>query len=134
MIDGIRNLSLGELLSKLHSAILDFVETIDETIEHDRGVSASDIRQLRDHIASKIEKKEDVADNQKLLKVLDLFATNSAVIELVREDAEDWLRFLDSIEKGIEQKGGTTELKKEEIKEINDIRELTSQIRELIRK
>ncbi len=127
-------LSLGDLISRLHSAILDFVNTIDETLRQNGELGMSDIRSLRDHIRVRLQKNEDIEDNKKLLKVLDLFATNKAVMELVREDAEEWLMFLDDIEKGLSQKAQSGALTKDELEDMERMRSLTREIRELIRK
>lgn len=126
--------SFGSLIERFHRAIVDFVGAIDETIKQDRSVGAHEIRQLRDHIQQRLQNNESPDDNKQLLKVLDLFVSNSAVIELIREDAEDWLRFLDDIEKSIEQKSHGEGLSDDELKELRDIKRLTGEIKELMRK
>lgn len=134
MFDDLKHLSLGELFSRLHRAIVDFVDTLDETIEDNRQVGAGDIRELRQHISERLGKNEEIDDNKKLLKVLDLFANNSAIMELVREDADDWLDFIEAIEKQIQEKGDAGKLTKEELADIDKIKEMTSQIKAMIRK
>ncbi len=130
----IKGLTLGDLFSRLHSAISDFVRTMEETVRADREVDTSEIKTLREHIRERLGKNENVEDNRKMLKVLDLFATNSAVIELVRLDAEDWLKFIDDIEKGMEQKLATGNLTEDELGEIKQMQRLTAEIKAIIRK
>ncbi len=134
MLDDLKSLSIGDLFSKLHRAIVDFIETIDETIEEDRQVGMGDIRALREHINQRLQKNEEIDDNKKLLKVLDLFASNSAIIELVREDADDWLDFIETIEKRIQEKGDTGGLTGEELDDIEKLKALTQRIKAVIRK
>jgi len=87
---------------------------------------------LRTHINYKLGKKEEVYDNQKLLKLLNLFSEDKAVLEIVREDAEEWLELLNAIEENIT--GGGRKLTQSERREVKQIGELTSQIKHLIRK
>lgn len=134
MASDVVSLSLGDLIRRLHNAIMDFVGAIDETIRQDRSVSAQEIRTLRDHIRQRIQANESPEDNKQLLKILDLFSSNSAVIELIREDAEDWLKFLDDIEKGVEQKLASGNLTGDELGEIKQMQRLTAEIKAIIRK
>ncbi len=130
----IKGLTIGDLLTRLHRAILDFIETIEQTIKEDRQVDTREIRELREHIRERLQRNEDIEDNRKLLKVLDLFASNRAVMELVKEDAEDWMRFIDDIEKGMRGKEASADITEREMREINDIRRLTGEIREVLRR
>ena len=134
MASDVVGLSLGDLIRRLHNAIMDFIGAIDETIRQDRSVSAQEIRTLRDHIRQKLQANESPEDNKQLLKILDLFSSNSAVIGLVREDAEDWLKFLDDIEKSMERKGESGSLSEDERKELMDIKRLTGEIKAVLRK
>ncbi len=134
MPSDLKSLSMGELFSKLHNAIANFVETLDETIEENRQVGADEIRALRGHISERLQRNEEIDDNKKLLKVLDLFASNSAIMELVREDADDWLDFIETIEKRIREKGTEQGLAKEELEDIEKMKALTKQIKAMIRK
>jgi hypothetical protein len=124
------NLSINELLGRLHSAILSFTESVDKVIEGNKRVSASDISMLRKHVKDRLARGESPAENAKILDLLELFTTNKVVLELVREDAEEWLEFLDEIERYIKSKGGTPPEVREEVQKI---RKLTSEIRTLVR-
>ncbi len=64
--------------------------------------------------------------------MLDLFATDKAVLEIIREDADEWIQLLESIENNI--KGGSGEITPKEEEEIKQIGKLTSEIKTLIRK
>ncbi len=134
MANDLIELSLGNLIRRLHNAIVDFIGAVDETIRRDRSVSVDEIRTLREHIRQKLQRNDEIEDNMQLLKVLDLFSSNSAVIELIREDAEDWLKFLDDIEKSMEHKGKGGNLSDDERKELADIRRLTGEIKVMLRK
>ncbi len=130
----LKSLSISDLFSKLHRMISDFIETIDETIRDNRQIGLDDIKSLRAHITSRLQKNEDIEENKKLLKVLDLFATNKAVMELIRADADDWLDFLEAIKKRLEQKGDESDLTREELQDIEKAKKLTQEIRAMIRK
>ena len=53
-------------------------------------------------------------------------------IELTKEDAEEWVSFLETIESSISK--GDIKLNSKEEKELKDIKELTEQIKSIIRK
>ena len=124
------NLSINELLGRLRSAILSFTESVDKVIEGNKRITASDITTLRKHVKDRLAKGESPAENAKILELLELFTTDKIVLELVREDAEEWLEFLDEIEHYIKSKGGNAPEVKDEIKRV---KALTAEIRTLIR-
>lgn len=125
-------LSLGSLFDKLHSLMVNLVKDVDSVIEDNREVSMDRIKELRDHINHKLSRNEEIHDNQRLLKVLNLFSEDRAVLEIIREDADEWVDLLNAIERNISDSGvSLTKREQEEIKEIN---RLTSEIKSLIRK
>jgi len=127
------DLSLDSLFGRLHSLMLNLVGDIDSVIEDNKEVGIEEVRTLRDHINYKLGRKEEVYDNQKLLKLLNLFSEDKAVIEIIREDAGEWLELLSAIEESI--KGdGSKRLSASEKEEVRQIGKLTSQIKSLIRK
>lgn len=130
----IKGMSLGQLLNRLHEAIVDFIETLDNTIESNRKVNTNEIRELRGHILERLQKNEDVSDNKKLIEVLDLFSTESVIMELIREDSEEWLDFIETIEERMRERGESSELAHEELADIERIKELTAQIKAIMRK
>ena len=127
--DGFKKLSLGELFSKLHDSIVSFVKELGETIEANRSISQADIQTLRNFIRDKMERKEDTVENEKLLKLLNLFATEKVVLEILKDDADEWLEFLQAIREYVDE--GKIELSDRERKEID---KLTNDISKYLRK
>jgi hypothetical protein len=132
MAKNLQESSLAVLFENLHNLMINLVRDVDSVIEDNKGVSIDDVRELRDHISHRLSKNEEIADNGKLLKVLNLFSEDKAVIEIIREDAEEWIDLLDSIEGNIRGSGGS--LTKKEQEEIRQINKLTKEIKGLIRK
>ncbi len=130
--DGIRSMSLGDLFTKLHNAIRTFVGDLDVVISRNSEASTEEIYDLRAHITERLREGRDPVENEKLLKLLNLLLTDKTVIELMREDANEWMGFLDAISKHIEN--GTYRATDEEKKELEEMRGITAQISGLIRK
>lgn len=130
--NGLKIISLNELFSKLHSALLAVSDVLNGTIKLDNTVDKEEINNLRDNIIEKLGKGEDVAENKTILKVLNLFITDKQTLNLIKTDMDEWLSFLDEIERHLESKNGNAT--EEEIKEIANLQELTSEIKKLIRK
>ncbi len=128
----IKGLSLDSLFGRLHQLMVNLVSDMESVIQDNREVNMDEIKELRTHINYKLGKKEEVYDNQKLLKLLNLFSEDKAVLEIVREDAEEWVELLDAIEANMT--GGGRKLTQSEKREVKQIGELTSQIKQLIRK
>lgn len=128
----IKNLSLDSLFAKLHSLMVNLVQDIDNVIEDNKEAGMQSIRDLREHISYKLSKNEEIQDNQKLLKLLNLLSEDKAVLEIIREDAEEWVELLNAIEDNI--RGSGINLTKREQQEIKEIRKLTGEIKQLIRK
>ena len=130
--DGVKSMSLGELISKLHGAIRQFISDLDVVISRNKEASSDEIYDLRARITERLKAGKDTVENERLLKLLNLLLTDKTVIELMRDDAEEWMEFLDAISKHIEN--GSYRATEEEKKELSNIRELTAQITSLIRK
>ncbi|MCL5262450.1 MAG: hypothetical protein M1390_01265 [Candidatus Marsarchaeota archaeon] len=126
-----RSLSLGELLSKLHSAVRQFVSDLDAVIERNMRVSTDDIRSLRASITERLRAGKDEVENRKLLEVLDLLSMDKTVIGLMKDDAEEWLEFIDAVESHIAS--GEYKASGEEKEELARMRELTARISGLLR-
>lgn len=126
-----RSLSLGELLSKLHSAVRQFVSDLDAVIERNMRVSTDDIRSLRASITERLRAGKDEVENKKLLEVLDLLSMDKTVIGLMKDDAEEWLEFIDAVESHIAS--GEYRASGEEKEELARMRELTARISGLLR-
>lgn len=127
-----RNMSLDSLFGRLHGLMVNLVKDVDSVIDDNKAVSMDTVKELRDHINFKLGKKEEIYENEKLLKLLNLFAEDKAVLEIIREDAEEWVQLLEAIEESINERGGN--LTKQEKNEVKEIRKLTSEIKTLIRK
>ena len=126
-----RSLSLGELLSKLHSAVRQFVSDLDAVIERNMRVSTDDIRSLRASVTERLRAGKDEVENKKLLEVLDLLSMDKTVIGLMKDDAEEWLEFIDAVESHIAS--GEYKASDEEKEELARMRELTARISGLLR-
>lgn len=126
-----RSLSLGELLSKLHSAVRQFVSDLDAVIERNMRVSTDDIRSLRASVTERLRTGKDEVENKKLLEVLDLLSMDKTVIGLMKDDAEEWLEFIDAVESHIAS--GEYRASGEEKEELARMRELTARISGLLR-
>ncbi|MDE1868348.1 MAG: hypothetical protein KGH60_00040 [Candidatus Micrarchaeota archaeon] len=132
MLDGIKNKGLNDLIMRLHSAIRTFVKDIDEVVAHNQNAKLDEINELRDHINERLKAQEDIPDRDKILELLDLLVEDKAVLELVREDAEEWVRLLDAIEISVADE--ELELTAEQQEQVKKIGELSAKIKELVRK
>ena len=132
MSNDLRNLSLDNLFGKLHGLMVNLVKDVDSVLEDNKEVGMGSVKELREHITAKLSKNEEIQDNDKLLKLLNLFSEDRAVLEIIREDAEEWVQLLNAIEENIKGSGAT--LTKKEQEEIHEINRLTSEIKTLIRK
>lgn len=132
MVDDIRNLSLSNLFGSLHESMLNFIKSLDSLIAENRAISLDGIRTLRAHIKERLDGNEEITDKQILLKLLDLFSTDKAVVGLMKEEAQEWLEMLEAIESNIaNQSRELTEQEKEEVEKIN---KLSMEIKALIRR
>jgi transcriptional regulator of heat shock response len=132
MAKDLKDLSLDGLFSKLHGLMVNLVRDVDSVIEDNNEMTMDNVRDLRNHINYKLSKKEEIQDNEKIIKLLNLFSEDKAVIEIIREDAEEWVELLEAIEGSITEKGG--DLTPKEEREVKDIKRLTLEIKSLIRK
>ncbi|MEM3883507.1 MAG: hypothetical protein QXT94_01060 [Methanothrix sp.] len=131
-MEGIKLSSLNEVLGKLSSAIRSFVKDISDLSEENKNVSLTEIRELRNFAKDKIDEGKDPVENARIINLLNVFVEDKNFIELTKEDAEEWVSFLETIESSISK--GDIMLNSKEEKELKDIKELTEQIKSLIRK
>lgn len=131
-MEGIKLSSLGEALTRLSNVIRTFVKDISELSEENRNISITEIRELRDFAKNRIDEGKDPIENKRIINLLNVFVEDKNFIELTREDADEWIEFLETIEAGI--KRGDISLNSKEEKELKDIEQLTDQIKNLIRK
>jgi transcriptional regulator of heat shock response len=132
MANDVKELSLDGLFSKLHGLMVNLVRDIDSVLEDNMEISMDSVRELRSHITTKLNRNEEIEDNKKLLKLLNLFSEDRAVLEIIKEDSDEWVELLEAIEESINERGPN--LTKSEQKEIKEINRLTSEIKSLIRK
>ncbi len=125
--------SMKELFSKLHNDIKAFISITKDTAERNNEISFGDVSELREHITERLNQGENVEDNRMVLKVLNLFTTDKAFVQITGEEAEGWLNFLDAIENSLKNLGeyATTPEERNDIKELNDA---LSKAKELLRK
>jgi hypothetical protein len=133
MVKDIKGMSLDSLFTKLHQLMSNLVKDIEGVLGDNEEMSMGDIKALRDHINHKLAIKEEVSDNQKILLLLNLFSEDKAVIEIIREDAEEWLELLNAIESSITGGNGGRRLSPREEREVKEIKRLTGEIKSLIR-
>jgi superfamily I DNA/RNA helicase len=131
-MEGIKLSSLNEALGKLSGAIRSFVKDISDLSEENKNVSLTEIRELRNFAKAKIDEGADPVENARIINLLNVFVEDKNFIELTKEDAEEWVSFLEAIEAGISK--GEVRLSSSEAKELEDIKELTEKIKGLIRK
>ena len=53
----------------------------------------------------RLNSNEDIEENKTLIKVLDLFVTDKSFLRMIKDDSEEWLEFLDVIEKNLNKVG-----------------------------
>ena len=132
MAEMLSKLRLGELFQKLKAGLEYLVKESKNMSEANRSVAMSDVGAIRNHIMKKINRREDVKENQEILKVLELFSDDRIFIDVIREESEEWLKFLDSIEKSV--KGlDSADATPQEKKEVNDIIKRIESVRGMIR-
>ena len=124
-------LSLGSLFTMLRSALVTFTRNLDDLIEENKKISIDDINELRKHIQQKLENNEDIDDNKKLRELLELFATDKAVLKVIKEDINSWISMFDAIIANLSRKQNLTD---EDRKELSELIKMTTQLTEYIRK
>ena len=132
IMDGVKSITLSNLFGSLHEAMLNFAKSLDSLISENKEITLDDIKTLRTHIKERLQGSEAITDKQKLLKLLDLFSTDRAVVELMKEEADEWLEMLEAIEDNISHQDG--EMTPQEKEEVEKIHMLTSEIKAVLRK
>ncbi|MEM0154379.1 MAG: hypothetical protein QW814_00910, partial [Methanothrix sp.] len=115
-MESIKLSSLNDVLGKLSSAIRSFVKDISDLSEENKNVSLTEIRELRNFAKEKIDEGSDPIENARIINLLNIFIEDKNFIELTKEDAEEWVSFLEAIESGISK--GDIKLNKSEEKEL----------------
>ena len=131
VIEGLKKLSLNELFSRLHDSITALAKNVGSLTEKNRQMSLIDIIELRNHIRSKIEAHQDTIENEKILRLVELFKEDKNALELVKTDLAEWLSFLEAIKFHLEH---TKDLGEEEGRELDRIKKEITQLQTVLRK
>jgi hypothetical protein len=129
-MEDIRQLSVSDLIKRLHESVASFVSGMENVISMNKQEPPEEISELRGHLMDRLKKGEEITDNRKLISFLDMLSKDQAVLELVREDAKDWLEILDTIEG---QMSSRKPLTAAETSEIKRIRQMSGELKALIR-
>ena len=132
VMETLKRLSLGELVTKLHESIVSVAKSIAKLSERNREISLSDIVELRNHIKERLQLNEETVENQKLLKLIELFKEDKNALELVKIDLEEWVDFLEAIKFHLEERGEG--LDKEEAKELNKLKKDITSLQNVLRR
>jgi hypothetical protein len=132
-LDSLKELSMGQLVSRLYDSIKEFVSDVGEVLDDNREMTASRIEELREHIEKRLKGKENVEDNAALLKLIDLFAEDKAILEFIRYDAGEWLDFLDAIKQNLRESKMVAGDEKT-LQEINALEESIKRLEAILRK
>ena len=131
MREELSKISLSRLFSILTDSMTRMVEGLRGLMKRNEIVDDSTVRELREHIKSRLAVGEERVDNQNILKLLDLFSENKEVIEFIKEEAEEWLELVEAIEKHVES--GDRTLSEKEQEEVRELKELTDKIKHTLR-
>lgn len=132
VLDNMKNLSLGTLIEKLHDAMASMAKNMGTMLDVNRRiVGEDDVKRLRKHILQKLEQRDDVVDNEKLLKMLELFASDDRIITIMRKDVEEWVKLLEQVSTHMAHGGNITDKEKDELYRIN---KLATEIKSIIRR
>ncbi len=121
VLEQLKMLSLNELIGMLSDQIASFSRGIDRLIEKNKALGANDLDELRDHITARLKSGTERAENERLLKLVDLFSADKKAIDLIRKDVDEWLDFLDAIDQHIGESGSVeTEKLRKDLTKLRD--------------
>jgi len=100
-MDGRVTSSIESLFARLHRGLLALAAEASKLTGMNSSVNASEVREAREEIIKRLSGGEGIEESRTMLKILDLFSKDSAFIEIVKDDADEWLEFLDAIEKNL---------------------------------
>jgi len=127
-INDIKNITLGKLLTMLHDSLSEAIKGMDAMLQEDKDIDTDQIKELRDHVVSRLGQED--ADTKKLLKLMGLMITESAVLELIKADAEEWVKLLDAVENNLVDMGKSGKISTKDIEELKNV---TRQLKGLMR-
>jgi ElaB/YqjD/DUF883 family membrane-anchored ribosome-binding protein len=102
MLEGLSKLSINKLVNMLREAISRVVNDLDKIVEENKSLSMTEINTLREHIEERLNRGENVKENEELIKLIDLFLTDKYVLEFIKGDSEEWLSFITAIRESVE--------------------------------
>ncbi len=126
-----KTLSVSDLISRLHDAIASFIKNIEDAVDMNNKADMDEIITIRDHITKKLQNGEDIKDNTKIIELLDLLSRDKMILEVVKDDASEWLDILEAIEG---QMAGHRPMSEQDKQELIKINAMTGELKELIRK
>ena len=126
------NLSLNELIKKLYDSIKNFAKNMEKVTEMNNKITHSEIMELKEHIVNRLNNGEEVEDNKKLIDLLEVLSKDESIIQIIKDDAEEWISLLDAIENNIKLDG--RKLNNNEEKELKQINYMATSMKEFLRK
>jgi hypothetical protein len=129
-MEDLRQLNLNELLQRLHESVSGFISGMENVVGMNKEVPPTEIVEIRDHLMDRLKKGEEITDNKKVISLLDLLSKDQAVLELVKDDAKDWLEIIETIEKHMSSKTGLSTSERADIRKIG---RMSGELKTLIR-
>lgn len=129
----LHKLTFKELFRELSVAIREFSSTINRIIErHEQEANTQHVKEIMDHIRSRVSTdKREEGENAEIARLLNQLLIDKEILSLVKIEGDDWLEFLEAIEKRLEVDKGL--VGKDELKAYEDIKELSSEIKMIVR-
>ncbi|MGC8479777.1 MAG: hypothetical protein ACP5M9_03890 [Candidatus Micrarchaeia archaeon] len=125
-------LSLNDLIKRFYDSIKSFARSMEKVTEINKTVNYGEIKELKEHITKRLDSGENLEDNKKLISALDLLSKDQSILNIIKDDAEDWIDMLEAIERSIAEPG--KKLDKKEMSEVKKIEELSGSIKKFLRK
>ena len=130
-LNTLKKLSLNELITSLHDLISSFSRGLGKIIQRNGELQNKDLDELREHIRARLDAGEEKADNEKLLKLIDLLKDDKNAFDLMSKDVSEWLEFLDAIEEHVGE--GVMGLGVGEQKKLQELKEGLFELKEMLR-
>jgi hypothetical protein len=126
----LNNIPLNNIISKFHESLQSFSNSLQNVININKSTASVDeINIIRDHLKARLLKGDEEAENKKLIKLLELLSKDQAVLNLIKEESDEWIEMLNAIEQHVKSRDKT--LNSDDLKKI--IR-LSSDIKSIARK
>ncbi|MDE1832868.1 MAG: hypothetical protein KGH58_00435 [Candidatus Micrarchaeota archaeon] len=112
----LKGVEIDKLISMLHESLEDAIKGMGVLIDEAKELDTGRVEELRDHVASRLGRED--ADAKRLLKLMSLISTEGAVIEILKEDAEEWLKLINVIDEHIKSVKDGSSIDDKDIKEL----------------